>query len=89
LNLSLNARRVNSKLNGNIFLSLIIFNLKSLYNESLNHLTIVLNRKHGVDISKQWLEVPIMVLPDYAYFSVSPSTTRLIPRLGSIEFIIG
>ncbi len=45
-----------SKLNGCIFLSLIIFNSNSLHDESLNDLTIALNKNHGVDISKQGLD---------------------------------
>ncbi len=45
-----------SKLNGGTFLSLIIFNSNSLHYESLNDLTIALNKKHGVDISKQGLD---------------------------------
>ena len=45
-----------SKLNGSTFLSLIIFNSNSLHDESLNDLTIALNKKHGVDISKQGLD---------------------------------
>jgi len=45
-----------SKLNGSTFLSLIIFNSNSLHYESLNDLTIALNKKHGVDISKQGLD---------------------------------
>jgi hypothetical protein len=46
-----------SKLNGTTFLSLIIFNSNSLHDESLNDLTIALNKHHGVDISKQGLDV--------------------------------
>lgn len=45
-----------SKLNGSTFLSLIIFNSNSLHDESLNDLTIALNKNHGVDISKQGLD---------------------------------
>ena len=45
-----------SKLNGSTFLSLIIFNSNSLHDESLNDLTIALNKHHGVDISKQGLD---------------------------------
>lgn len=45
-----------SKLNGTTFLSLIIFNTNSLHDESLNDLTIALNKNHGVDISKQGLD---------------------------------
>jgi hypothetical protein len=37
-------------------LSLIIFNSNSLHDESLNDLTIALNKNHGVDISKQGLD---------------------------------
>lgn len=37
-------------------MSLIIFNSNSLHDESLNDLTIALNKKHGVDISKQGLD---------------------------------
>ena len=46
----------NSKLNGSTFVSLIIFNSNSLHDESLNDLTIALNKNHGVDISKQGLD---------------------------------
>jgi hypothetical protein len=46
-----------SKLNGTTFSSLIIFNSNSLHDESLNDLTIALNKHHGVDISKQGLDV--------------------------------
>ena len=45
-----------SKLNGSTFVSLIIFNSNSLHDESLNDLTIALNKNHGVDISKQGLD---------------------------------
>lgn len=45
-----------SKLNGCLFLSLIIFNSSILHDESLNDLTIALNKNHGVDISKQGLD---------------------------------
>ena len=45
-----------SKLNGTTFLSLIIFNSNSLHDESLNDLTIALNKNHGIDISKQGLD---------------------------------
>lgn len=45
-----------SKLNGCTFLSLILFNSNSLHEESLNDLTIALNKKHGIDISKQGLD---------------------------------
>ena len=37
-------------------MSLIIFNSNSLHDESLNDLTIALNKNHGVDISKQGLD---------------------------------
>ena len=45
-----------SKLNGKTFLNLIIFNSNSLHDESLNDLTIALNKNHGVDISEQGLD---------------------------------
>lgn len=45
-----------SKLNGCTFLSLILFNSNSLHEQSLNDLTIALNKKHGIDISKQGLD---------------------------------
>ena len=45
-----------SKLNGITFLSLIVFNSNSLHDESLNDLTVSLNRNHDVDISKQGLD---------------------------------
>ncbi len=45
-----------SKLDGCTFLSLILFNANSLHDESLNDLTIVLEKKYGVEISKQGLD---------------------------------
>jgi hypothetical protein len=39
-----------------MFLSLIIFNSNSLLDESLNDLTIALDKKYGVDISKQGID---------------------------------
>ena len=44
-----------SKLNGKTFLSLIVFNVNSLHQESLNDLTIDLVQNYNVDISKQGL----------------------------------
>ena len=44
-----------SKLNGKTFLSLIVFNVNSLHQESLNDLTIDLAQNYNVDISKQGL----------------------------------
>jgi hypothetical protein len=45
-----------SKLDGIIFLSLIVFNVSSLHDESLNDLTVDLAQNHKVDISKQGLQ---------------------------------
>ena len=45
-----------SKLSGCTFLSMIVFNSNSLHDESLNDLTIALEKKHGVEISRQGLD---------------------------------
>jgi hypothetical protein len=43
------------KLNGSLFLDLIVFNSESLKSQSLNDLSVILNDEHGVDICKQSL----------------------------------
>ncbi len=45
-----------SKLDGIIFLSLIVFNINSLHHESLNDLTVDLAQNYKVDITKQGLQ---------------------------------
>jgi hypothetical protein len=45
-----------SKLDGCTFLNLIVFNANSLHYESLNDLTITLNKQYDIDISKQGLD---------------------------------
>ena len=45
-----------SKLDGKIFLSLIVFNVNSLHDESLNDLTVDLAQNYKVDITKQGLQ---------------------------------
>ena len=44
-----------SKLNGSLFLDLLVFNSESLKSQSLNDLTVVLSNEHNVDITKQSL----------------------------------
>ena len=43
------------KLNGRLFLDLIVFNSESLKSQSLNDLSVVLKTEHNVDITKQSL----------------------------------
>jgi len=43
------------KLNGSLFLDLIVFNSESLKDQSLNDLSIILKDRHGIDITKQSL----------------------------------
>ncbi len=45
-----------SKLDGKTFLSLIVFNINSLHDESLNDLTVDLAQNYKVDITKQGLQ---------------------------------
>lgn len=44
-----------SKLNGSLFLDLLVFNSENLKQQSLNDLTVVLKDEHDVDITKQSL----------------------------------
>lgn len=44
-----------SKLNGSLFMDLIIFNSENLKSQSLNDLSVVLKEEHAVDITKQSL----------------------------------
>jgi hypothetical protein len=44
-----------SKLNGSLFLDLLVFNSENLKSQSLNDLSIILKDKHGVEIKKQSL----------------------------------
>ena len=43
------------KLNGRLFLDLLVFNSESLKQQSLNDLTVVLKHEHDIDITKQSL----------------------------------
>lgn len=43
------------KLNGSLFLDLIVFNSDNLKDQSLNDLSIILKDRHGIDITKQSL----------------------------------
>ncbi len=43
------------KLNGSLFLDLLVFNSESLKSQSLNDLTVVLNNDHDIDITRQSL----------------------------------
>jgi len=45
-----------SKLNGMTFLSLIVFNVNTLHQESLNDLTVDLAQNYDIDITKQGLQ---------------------------------
>ena len=45
----------NSKLNGSLFLDLVVFNAESLKSQSLNDLSVVLKSDHLLDITKQSL----------------------------------
>jgi hypothetical protein len=44
-----------SKLNGSLFLDLIVFNSENLKSQSLNDLSVLLKNEHGIDITKQSL----------------------------------
>ncbi len=45
-----------SKLNGSLFLDLIVFNNENLKEQSLNDLSVLLKNEHGIDITKQSLQ---------------------------------
>ena len=42
-------------MSGDLFLDLLVFNSENLKDQSLNDLTVILNNRHGVEISKQSL----------------------------------
>ena len=80
-----------SKLNGITFLSLIIFNSNSLLEESLNDLTIALNKNHGIDITKQGLDerfnaFAVQFLTSALENLLQQQLTKKIPFRNCLEF---
>ena len=47
--------RREGKINGSLFLALVVFNSENLKGQSLNDLSILLNDRNGIDITKQSL----------------------------------
>lgn len=73
------------KINGSLFLDLIVFNSENLKDQSLNDLSIELKNKHGIEITKQGLHERFN---NYALVFLKMALEQLLEKQLDTDFVL-